>query len=430
MGSKRGARYAGALSRLEQATGTLQAERAQQSQEQAEDVLGYTERFLGTQEQVAGYGTDMRALEFQGRYQYDPQFEADISSAVNFSPGEEWFNAWLGGEMQKRFATGNTIKTAWGQEIPELSVSPVWGGRWTEHDLPTLLQDLQREANSYLDEAQMAAEAGQYDRAEELRRKAEDTVNSVQLPSGISAEGLWTTTGGPSAEDIAKAKLSSPIAQATGELVRTARAFADPTSTESQRFKESLTAGAREVLDVGRERELRSLATARRDAEREARDMARGRGGARNIAAETAVLMRQGERFGTAAADVESRRTQALAQITGEAARFFEGFRLDFMQNTSQFAQAFLQNQAGVRDAYQNRILELTQTAMGFADSAAARMASVSMDVYKMSQQSGGWGSVLGQIGGRLIGATVGGLGAGVGGAVGEGLGGMLFSEE
>jgi len=232
-------------------------------------------------------------------------------------------------------------------------------------------------------QAQAAAESGDFALAEKLRQEAQSKEH-VRNSFGVPTSGLFYL--GPGDQDLAaKAQLSGPMARTVGGLVKQGREFLDPRSETSQRFKESLTQGPIEQVDLGERRAERTIAGEQRQFQRTSRDIGLSRGAARNFMAERSILARAGERFATARADVHEQAAAERAQIFGDAARTFETFSRQFAADTAKFGQAFLQNQGGIREQFQGAVDQLQLAGVKLADAFAARHE----DLYKAEAARG-----------------------------------------
>lgn len=279
-------------------------------------------------------------------------------------------------------------------------------------------------ANQLLTDAQAAAEAGDTARADQLKAEADSLIEGIPAIGGITGKDLFRSSGGMSPEDAAKAQLSSPLARTVGELVKMGRDFADPESAGSQRFKSALTEGATAQIDRGVERQLGQVRSGERSALRQLRDTALTRGGGRQLGAEAAIGQRITESAAQSAGGAEADAAATRATIHGEAAKFFETYRTQFSQNVAGFAQAWLQNDAGIRDQYQNRLMQTGLAAAQFAQQASAQ----ATQMYAIDAGKIGAGQIVGQAVGGLVGNYLGqGLGsltaAGVS-SIGSGSGG------
>lgn len=298
-------------------------------------------------------------------------------------------------------------------------------------------EDIDR-ANGLLEDAQAAAEAGDMGRANQLKAEADAIVKGIPTIGGITGEDLFRMSGSMSAEEAAKQQLSSPLAQSVGQLVKAGRGFLDRESTESQEFRKSLTAGAEEAIAFGRGRQLGQIRGGLRSAQRAQRDIALQRGGGRMLGAESALATRVSETATEASRDVEAQATSQRVQVVSDAAKFFETFRLQFAQDIAGFAQGWLQNEAGVRDEYLNRMTQTGMAAAQYAQQAANQalgfaaqeMAIAAGQPSAQGQAGQALGGVIGTVLGGVVGSLFGGVGAPVGaaagGAAGTAIGGLV----
>lgn len=315
MGRKRERFQAG----IQEATSTARVQQGQDDRSRREALLGQMEQRLGTQEQIAGYGTDSRVGEYTRRY----SIEGGVESAI--IGGHKKSQLRKAGFSRERFA------------------------------------DVLSSANDLMDQAEAAARAGDFEKADRLREKASTVTNigstgtGMKGARGVDISGLFNL-GAAAGDSAAEGALSGPLAQMVGAQVADARALMDPNSPESQRFRESLTGGALEAISAGEDISMRQLAQQRREGERTQRDLGLARGAGRHANAERAFSQAASERFGTSAANIRQSAAAQRAQVLGEASRTFEDFRRKWSQGTAAFAQDFLQNKAGIREQFQSAV--------------------------------------------------------------------------
>lgn len=296
--------------------GVTAEQQAETRRQETERGLQMQEQMLGTEEQVAGYDIDPRMREYSGRYSMDEQLLGVVGSGKY---GPKFY-----GKMYREAGYGSMTEFGVGQ---------------TE------------KLNSMMQAAQDAAEAGDWDRAAELKQEADAFASQFRDDLGEAGQGL---SFAEDPEFAAKAGLSSPIAQITGELVRQGRAFLDPESEESQRLKRTMTEGAE-----------RSIAAQSRQAQRQMRDFGLQRGAARTPGRAATMAQRVAE-------DEARQRADQYTKINV----WFEEFSRSFAGDTVKFARDFLQNAGGIREQYQGALDNLTALAMNFANASAERHAS------------------------------------------------------
>ena len=277
-----------------------------------EQSLAEAERLLGTDAQIAGQlGGSPEMSPFLGRYNLNRAYAESTLDILS---------------------RGNQVRDG-------LTISQ-------------LLDKNVGEANELLNQAQQAAEAGDFALANQLKAQAEDTVDSGNYYPIIdtAAAQQAITYGHTDTTTAARDRLSSPSAQAVGSMVQQARGFLDPNSEVSQRFKENLNINAQ-----------RSIASERRSAERAIRDTALGAGGSRSASAFAALQARTSDRFAL-----------AEAKLLSQTSQYFEEYSRAFSMDALKFSQAWLQGTAGFREQYQTSMDNLTTLVMdGYRASSA-----------------------------------------------------------
>lgn len=212
-------------------------------------------------------------------------------------------------------------------------------------------------ANGLLDQAEQAARAGDFNQAAQLRSQAQialtktdgskqyfgPVVNTDQIQSLFKMGGMDPSV-------LAQQQLNSPLAQLAGRQVQEARQFMDWDSEASVRQRQLL----------GEEGE-RAIGATERGALRSARN-SRMQGGA----ADTPYASRMLD---------ERTRQQAgfdRANLHAQVNSAFLDFSRQYARNTTGFAQAFLQNEPGIREQYQGALdnlrLNLSNLATHFSD--------------------------------------------------------------
>lgn len=214
-------------------------------------------------------------------------------------------------------------------------------------------------ANNILAQAEAAARAGNFDEAARLKAQADTTLTDLGPkknrfgPGVANAEQLKMLFNyvGPDDTTLANAQLQSPMARLAGQTVKDARDFQDWNSEASIRQRRLLTEGGE-----------RSLASGEREGLRSAR-MERMQAGGMGIQAGQARVLDERQREGYAT---------ERAQLRSQADSQFSTWSRQYAENATGFANAFLQNQAGIRDQYQAAIENLkaglSQMSSGFAN--------------------------------------------------------------
>ena len=370
--------------------------RAAQDRRRAEDQRLLLSNYLGSDEQVSGGGsfTSGAPLEFQRRYSLDEDVLG--SSESLFAATTPEIRARMLEQDSGYNAAYGVSTTQWDNETQSYVTKP--------HDtLRPIVEGKLNRANELLEQAERFAAGGDLAQATQLRQQAEEVIGSYQGGSfgHATAEQMFRLND-PSADAQARAKLSSKTAQTVGSFVKQGREFMDPESETSRDFKSNLIDPAR-----------RQINRAERATQRRTLDLARSRGGARNIAAEQAVTARARESFGAARADVVSHANQ-----------YFETFSRDFAAKSVALSQAFIDDQPGVRDEYLNAMQSIRFAGSEYANVIAQReYAALVRDASQADEGTSGIGAVIGGVLGAVIGTYAGGqtaLGASLGASAGD----------
>jgi hypothetical protein len=308
-----------------------------------------------------------------------------------------------------------------------------------QHELAGQIQ----EVDNLFKQAYDLAASGDYEQADALRSQAEGLVDQYGLnenfdPSGMNKDlaGLKFSIGDrydplTDPEGGAQAALGSPTGMLVGEVLNQARQMMDPTSAESMRFKDALTSGAVAAVDQSRDNALRAMASQERGAARSMRDMALSSGQASQTGKMAAIAARSSERFAEARTTLEGNVAAQKAQIYGDAAKLYETVRLDLANNAVGLASAWVNDQAGVRDAFRQLhasiMMNYTSNLFGFAQSTQGNAVQMQMQANALKageEESGGWqGGLTGAVTGASAGASLGPWGALAGGVLGGVLG-------
>jgi hypothetical protein len=343
----------------------------------AEQLLRRQEAMLGSEAQLEGFDVDPRMAQYTQRYQLDTEVQSALASH------RRSIRAGLGTE-----ATGARFE----------------------------------QLNQIMDQAQAAAQAGNFEEAEKLRLKAKGMETIANAP-GISTAGLFSLTGGDVGME-AEAGLASPMARTVGGLVAQGREFLDPESATSLRYKEALTGGALEQVGLGERRAERAIAGEERKFQRGMRDIGLARGAGRGWMGELSIAARASERFGTALADVHEQAAAERATILGEAALQFETYSREFAQSSAEFGQRWLQNQGGIREEFQGAVDRLKMSGVELANQMAGRHAELyKMEVGRADAKKAARKKQMMQLGGLALGVLAGPLGGMALGALGSALG-------
>lgn len=340
-----------------------QAGRAEEQRQYNERSLGEMESLVGTDEQVAGLGADGKLQAYTGRYVFDQATFDQLKGSSKY-----------------------TARNAGLQDSITGGISS---------------------ANALMEQAEQAARGGNFEEAERLRTQAEGS-----LGGGVGA--MWgkstaRLTRDPAAE--ARAKVSNPMAQAVGSMVRDARAFQDWDSSRSRDFRERMAEPAE-----------RGIAAQAEASQRTARDFGLQRGAGRNALAAGAL-------------NAETMRKAGMdrAQVQAQVGQFFEQYRRGFAQDAIGFAQAWMQGQSGVREQFQGAMDNLkgmgaelfTKTAEMAQQFSAQASAESEAKRQRHSEALGSAVGAIGTIGGAIVGGVFGGpAGAMMGAKIGSMAGG------
>lgn len=113
-------------------------------------------------------------------------------------------------------------------------------------------------------------------------------------------------------------------------------------------------------------------------------------------------------RAGLAEAQINMQATLAKADVMQRGQMFVEQFSADFSFQSVAQAQAFLNNQAGVREEYQRSLDNLAVAGAGFANASADRAHQSSMQLQELSAAAPAWLMVVAAIAGSASGAATG----------------------
>jgi hypothetical protein len=328
-----------------------------------EQSLQYAESQLGSDAQIAGeLGGNSQMQPFLSRY-----------------------------TLNEGYATGTLDNQHHRQRYDHLR-----GGR----SISEMLGDNVNSANELMEQAQAAAESGDFDLANDLASQADAASKSGDAYPIIDASVAQkaVTFGNRDVTAQADNILGSASGIGVGRMVRDASEMLDYDSETSQRFRSNLNVNSE-----------RAIAAQHRDARRSIRDAGLGAGGSRSAHAFAAISARSEERFAT-----------VRAQTLSDNARYFEEYSRAWAADAFGFAQDWLQGSAGFRDNFQASLDGLTGLATeSFSNS--------SMLAAGFSSESGGNAAASK---GRTMGLFKAGLGvaaAVLGGPIGYAAAGALF---
>lgn len=227
--------------------------------------------------------------------------------------------------------------------------------------------------NSLMDQAEAAARAGDYDKAEKFRTEAETLLSQVPGGVGLGSSGRDAFNLRRDFVSQAQSTATSPMGRLVTETLQRARAYLDPDSEEYNRLYDALTEGALAETEAGRLAAERGIIAERRMGDREVRRLGATRGAARSPGLNRALTQRQGERAATQRANVELEAGAARATILSEGTRYIEDMARTYAPNAVGFARAFAQGSPGIREQHQGAL-----DALGLAS------AQISADFSKM----------------------------------------------
>lgn len=243
----------------------------------------------------------------------------------------------------------------------------------------------EKAANRLMEQAEEAARSGDLEKASALKSQAEEKLVDPRTRGSFGGPGMgWYPLTNPeqvrsvfSVEENAAARaagqLGSPLAQSMGEMVHQGREFLDRDSETSREFRASLRDPALEAIEGERKLGERGLASERRGALRQQRDVGLSRGAGRRATAEVALGRRTAERFGTARADLNLKSGIAKAKVIADTNRFFEEYSREFASNSIAMADAWLDNRSGVREQFHNSMDRLAAASAEISQNNAQR---------------------------------------------------------
>ena len=215
--------------------------------------------------------------------------------------------------------------------------------------------------NSLMDQAQKAAEGGDFDAADKLKAQADAITKTFSASTQQYLQNKKDTTG------AAQLATSSPEAKIVGGLLQEAKNLQDPESDAYKKMFGDLTGGALSAIDAGEKSAERSMAAERRGVESQIADTGAARGSARNPLAQQSISARAGDAFATTAAQSHLNAGTSRAQVISSASQFMDQYANKFAQDAVGFADAWTSGVAGVRDAFQNNLAQLHNLSSGLS---------------------------------------------------------------
>lgn len=297
---------------------------ADQRRAQTERQLGLEESLLGTDAQVNGQlgGPDAGVVPFTGRFQFD-------TSAAGLK------------------VDARSNKTL-GQSVN--------------------LQQRVDAANALMQQAQDAAEAGNFTLAEQLKAQAQsgltaNTNKEFGELGGMDMSSIFSLVEDPAV--AARARLGGPQAQIVGKQLNEARAFQD--------FNSEASVNERKIMSEAGER---SIAAASRDAQRQNRMGAMSGGPATTAYGRQLAEERSARNFG-------AQRAQLFATVASD----FQDMQRKYAKDSVGFAQAFLQNQSGVRESFQSALDQIRSNFSQLAQQTASMNQAMAQFQFQRADQ-------------------------------------------
>lgn len=216
-------------------------------------------------------------------------------------------------------------------------------------------------ANEIMAEAEAAAKAGDFGKAESLRKDADFYINSYG-PKGIPA-GVWQQSismqGDPNQQ--ARSLGDTPSGKIVGSLLRDARQLLDPTSDAYNRFYDSLTSGPIAEVKAGVLTGERGVAMEARGIQQAQSEREAQLGGVRDPYATQAMNERAMDAAAGKTADLELKGATAIAQIKSDSTQWLETFKRNYAENAVGFARAWAEGSPGIRKEFQDSLTNLAQ---------------------------------------------------------------------
>lgn len=251
------------------------------------------------------------------------------------------------------------------------------------------LRDAGNNANALLAQAETAARAGDYAKADSLYLQAmsqKDTVGHA----GVNQEGVWNLNEikTPTAlEEDAKKALSGPAAIGVGGIVNDARQILDPSSKVRTDLWRNLTEQPLKEVDYATELGERGLASGSAEARRNIRNLRVASGAGMSPGMQAAMEGRNALDFSTEQANLLSQAGATRAKILGDASKYVETFSRQWSADALGFAQNWISNQPGVSIEFAKLSNQLSLAGAQLADSMAQRLSGLQATSMELSSR-------------------------------------------
>jgi len=387
----------------------------------AEDRRALTEGLLGTEAQVAGTlgGVSAEVLPFTTRYKLDPILAQQMTLNLPKRPEKEGF---LDSLTSLKGLAGALSGTGVMDAIKRAGSLASGGGgggsegvyygdsEWGRTEFGKMLTGAQAEANSLLEDAQAAAQAGDFDTAQQLKELADKYLYErfgkhpelSKMTGGMGA--LFAKYEDPTTR--AKSQLGSEAARTVGAQVKRGRELTDPNSAEYQRTLAELQNPIKEGVDMAE----RNIAAGMRGAERYAKQVGASRGAARSFQGEMNAYSNVQRQAALDRSNVLSQGSQALSQ----AASFMTTqFAPQFANASAALARSWAAGEAGTRDEYIAAVGNLNNAVANFSGQLSQMYQEQAMLSKQLAAQSKADTKAL--VGG-IVGSALGAAGSAAGG--------------
>jgi len=391
------ANYAAGTEKLREAVGRTQ---------QSEDIRGQMEAMLGTTAQRQGTGQfqdyDPALRDYLGRYSVDTEYRQAYQEAMGGLPGsaDPWTSYGIQKKKKKGFfssgvgmalgmvagfaiggplgaslagalgggATAGAIGSYIGKVAVQQGLKALTPGGTTYSqaanqgdrfrgglDLGSYWNQKLGDVNTLLDEAEIAARAGDTERAQELKKKADEVLGGY--PSMV--QKAFNDQRNINQEAVMN--VSNPMARIVGNKIGRGLELQDRESDEYQATFGDLTDLSIEAIRHRVASGERSIASEQRQIERNTRDTFLKRGGARNPVAEAAIMARASDQAAFRRAQLQSNAAIAQADVLAQGKSFLESFRQKYAGDAVQLGRAFTATTPGVRDQFNETLNNLAQ---------------------------------------------------------------------
>lgn len=214
-------------------------------------------------------------------------------------------------------------------------------------------RDAASRANDLLAQAEAAARAGDFTRADQLY------AQSQQIISGVSsvAQGAFNLTGGE--ESAAAIRASSTEGRIVGRQLLTARELGDPNSATSTSLRGRLLDPALAAIDENTRNAERAITAERSEIEGQIRQQSASGGTGVNARADLALRSQAASQAALQRAVTYSEAGAQRAALTSQISLYLNEFSKRVAEDSVRMAQAWVNGTAGVRDEFQRAMDEL-----------------------------------------------------------------------